>query len=170
MFIRKLALPRRIFLKGLGTTLALPLLDAMVERSAAFGVREIVLGMPHRGRLNVLANTLNKPYSMIFGEFEENLLETVGGDGDVKYHLGFSADHITAEQKAASDYFPGFWDDRGWVEGKIPNVHRRPGGLSAEGLPLGLQLIGRPFDEETLFSLAQVIEDSAGRFTPTKWW
>jgi aspartyl-tRNA(Asn)/glutamyl-tRNA(Gln) amidotransferase subunit A len=45
-----------------------------------------------------------------------------------------------------------------------------PGGLSTEGLPLGLQLIGRPFDEETLFSLAQVIEDAAGRFTPTKWW
>jgi aspartyl-tRNA(Asn)/glutamyl-tRNA(Gln) amidotransferase subunit A len=45
-----------------------------------------------------------------------------------------------------------------------------PGGLSAEGLPLGLQLIGRPFDEETLFSLAQVIEDAAGRFTPERWW
>jgi aspartyl-tRNA(Asn)/glutamyl-tRNA(Gln) amidotransferase subunit A len=45
-----------------------------------------------------------------------------------------------------------------------------PGGLSGQGLPLGLQLIGRPFDEETLFSLAQVIEDAAGRFTPAKWW
>jgi aspartyl-tRNA(Asn)/glutamyl-tRNA(Gln) amidotransferase subunit A len=45
-----------------------------------------------------------------------------------------------------------------------------PGGLSAESLPLGLQLIGRPFDEETLFSLAQVVEDSAGRLTPEKWW
>jgi aspartyl-tRNA(Asn)/glutamyl-tRNA(Gln) amidotransferase subunit A len=45
-----------------------------------------------------------------------------------------------------------------------------PGGLSADGLPLGLQLIGRPFDEETLFALAQVIEDSAGRFTPARWW
>ncbi len=45
-----------------------------------------------------------------------------------------------------------------------------PGGLSAEGLPLGLQLIGRPFDEEALFSLAQIIEDAAGRFTPQPWW
>jgi aspartyl-tRNA(Asn)/glutamyl-tRNA(Gln) amidotransferase subunit A len=45
-----------------------------------------------------------------------------------------------------------------------------PGGLSAEGLPLGLQLIGRPFDEETLFSLGEVIEQAAGRFTPPKWW
>jgi aspartyl-tRNA(Asn)/glutamyl-tRNA(Gln) amidotransferase subunit A len=45
-----------------------------------------------------------------------------------------------------------------------------PGGLSKEGLPLGLQLIGRPFDEETLFSLGQVIEDAAGRFSPERWW
>ena len=45
-----------------------------------------------------------------------------------------------------------------------------PAGLDAQGLPLGLQLIGRPFDEETLFSLGQVIEDAAGRFTPERWW
>jgi aspartyl-tRNA(Asn)/glutamyl-tRNA(Gln) amidotransferase subunit A len=45
-----------------------------------------------------------------------------------------------------------------------------PGGLSAEGLPLGLQLIGRPFDEETLFSVGHVIEQAAGRFSPERWW
>jgi aspartyl-tRNA(Asn)/glutamyl-tRNA(Gln) amidotransferase subunit A len=45
-----------------------------------------------------------------------------------------------------------------------------PGARDAQGLPLGLQLIGRPFDEESLFSLGQVIEDAAGRFTPAKWW
>src|SRR4030081_2923318 len=45
-----------------------------------------------------------------------------------------------------------------------------PGGLSAEGLPLGLQIIGRPFEEESLFSLGQVIEDAAGRFSPERWW
>ena len=51
----------------------IPLLDAIIERSAEYGVREIVMGMPHRGRLNVLANILNKPYGMIFSEFEGNL-------------------------------------------------------------------------------------------------
>src|SRR3954471_18605589 len=82
-----------------GGEMLIPLLDAIIERSAKFGVREIVMGMPHRGRLNVLVNTLNKPYGMIFGEFEENLPETVGGDGDVKYHLGYSADHVTADKQ-----------------------------------------------------------------------
>ena len=80
-----------------GGEMLIPLLDAIVERAGTFGVREIVLGMPHRGRLNVLANTLHKPYSLIFHEFEGNMPKTVGGDGDVKYHLGFSADHATAD-------------------------------------------------------------------------
>jgi 2-oxoglutarate dehydrogenase E1 component len=82
-----------------GGEMLIPLLDAIIERSASWGVREIVMGMPHRGRLNVLANILNKPYSLIFGEFEGDLPETVGGDGDVKYHLGFSADLVTAGQQ-----------------------------------------------------------------------
>jgi len=45
-----------------------------------------------------------------------------------------------------------------------------PAGLSTEGLPLALQLIGRPFDEETLFALGKVIEDAAGQFSPERWW
>jgi 2-oxoglutarate dehydrogenase E1 component len=80
-----------------GGEMLIPLLDAVIERSATFGVREIVMGMPHRGRLNVLANILDKPYSLLFSEFEGNPPKTVGGDGDVKYHLGFSADHETAD-------------------------------------------------------------------------
>ena len=82
-----------------GGEVLIPLMDAVVERSAKHGVREVVVGMPHRGRLNVLANILNKPYGMIFGEFEGDMPpESVGGDGDVKYHLGFSANHESSEQ------------------------------------------------------------------------
>jgi aspartyl-tRNA(Asn)/glutamyl-tRNA(Gln) amidotransferase subunit A len=51
-----------------------------------------------------------------------------------------------------------------------PSGHRRPAGLDPKGLPLGLQLIGRPFEEETLFKTAHVIEQAAGRFEPKKWW
>jgi 2-oxoglutarate dehydrogenase E1 component len=55
------------------------------------------MGMAHRGRLNVLANILNKPYSMIFHEFEDNIRpDPYGGDGDVKYHRGFSSDYVTS--------------------------------------------------------------------------
>ena len=82
-----------------GGEMLIPLLDAVIERAGAHGVLEIVLGMPHRGRLNVLANILHKPYSLIFSEFEGNMPETVAGDGDVKYHLGFSADHVTQEKR-----------------------------------------------------------------------
>jgi 2-oxoglutarate dehydrogenase E1 component len=83
-----------------GGEMLIPLLDAVIERAGASGVREIVMGMPHRGRLNVLVNILDKPYGMVFNEFESNHLpETVGGDGDVKYHLGFSADHVTSDKK-----------------------------------------------------------------------
>ena len=82
-----------------GGEMLIPLLDDIVERAGSQGVREIVMGMPHRGRLNVLANILDKPYGMIFNEFEGNLPETVAGDGDVKYHLGFSADHVTMDKK-----------------------------------------------------------------------
>ncbi|CAN5254743.1 2-oxoglutarate dehydrogenase E1 component [soil metagenome] len=82
---------KRFSLEGAETLI--PIMEVVVERAAELGVREIVLGMAHRGRLNVLANILRKPYQEIFAEFEENYLpESMGGDGDVKYHLGFSSD------------------------------------------------------------------------------
>jgi 2-oxoglutarate dehydrogenase E1 component len=63
-------------------------------------VREIVLGMAHRGRLNVLVNTLRKPYQEVFAQFEDSYLpDSADGDGDVKYHLGFSSDRITRGKK-----------------------------------------------------------------------
>ena len=83
-----------------GSEMLIPLLDAIIERAGGDGVLEIVMGMPHRGRLNVLTNILDKPYGMLFGEFEGNHLpDAVGGDGDVKYHLGFSANHFTADKR-----------------------------------------------------------------------
>ena len=65
-------------------------LETLLENLAAQGGREIVLGMPHRGRLSVLANFLRKPLETLFYEFSENYVPNmVAGDGDVKYHLGF---------------------------------------------------------------------------------
>jgi 2-oxoglutarate dehydrogenase E1 component len=74
----------------------IPLLDTLIEEGAGLGVEEMVFGMPHRGRLNVLANVVRKPYEMILAEFEgSQLAKEAAGDGDVKYHLGYSNDRTT---------------------------------------------------------------------------
>lgn len=79
-----------------GAESLIPLLDELIEESSRQGVEEIVTGMAHRGRLNVLAHVLRKPYEMIFAEFEGTRLPAhVPGDGDVKYHLGYSKDLVT---------------------------------------------------------------------------
>lgn len=83
-----------------GAEALIPLLDIMIERGAELGVEELVIGMPHRGRLNVLANTLGKSYEAIFSEFEGNVDPSLMmGSGDVKYHLGFSSDYRTTTGK-----------------------------------------------------------------------
>ena len=71
-----------------------PALEQVLKRGSQLGVEEVVIGMPHRGRLNVLANVMNKPFSAIFSEFQGTAAtpEDVQGSGDVKYHLGTSAD------------------------------------------------------------------------------
>ncbi|HEX9946861.1 MAG TPA: 2-oxoglutarate dehydrogenase E1 component, partial [Allosphingosinicella sp.] len=71
-----------------------PALEAVIKYGGQYGVREIVFGMAHRGRLNVLANVMAKPYRAIFSEFAGGSAnpEDVGGSGDVKYHLGTSSD------------------------------------------------------------------------------
>ncbi|MEG9861603.1 MAG: 2-oxoglutarate dehydrogenase E1 component [Parvularculales bacterium] len=71
-----------------------PALEQIVKRGGNMGVREIVLGMPHRGRLNVLGNVMHKPFQAIFHEFQggSSNPEDVEGSGDVKYHLGSSSD------------------------------------------------------------------------------
>ncbi len=72
-----------------GAESVIPMMDAVIDEAAEFGLDEVVIGMPHRGRLNVLANIVGKPYRQIFTEFEGNMDPSAAhGSGDVKYHLG----------------------------------------------------------------------------------
>lgn len=81
---------KRFSLEGGETTI--PALDAMVDFGTDRGVEEVIIGMAHRGRLNVLANIMGKTYEQIFTEFEGTVLPDQSfGDGDVKYHLGYSS-------------------------------------------------------------------------------
>jgi 2-oxoglutarate dehydrogenase E1 component len=72
----------------------IPAMEQIIKRGGALGVQDIVIGMPHRGRLSVLANVMRKPYRAIFNEFQggSSKPEDVDGSGDVKYHLGASSD------------------------------------------------------------------------------
>ena len=84
---------KRFSLEG-GETV-IPMLDAVLNKAAEHALDEVVLGMAHRGRLNVLANIVGKPYSQIFREFEGNLdPRQAHGSGDVKYHLGAEGKYI----------------------------------------------------------------------------
>ncbi|TCZ67333.1 2-oxoglutarate dehydrogenase E1 component [Flaviaesturariibacter aridisoli] len=85
---------KRFSLEGGETTIAA--LDAMINTGAEVGVQEVVIGMAHRGRLNVLANIMGKTYEQIFSEFEGTAIpDQTMGSGDVKYHLGFTHEHST---------------------------------------------------------------------------
>ncbi|MDI3315498.1 MAG: multifunctional oxoglutarate decarboxylase/oxoglutarate dehydrogenase thiamine pyrophosphate-binding subunit/dihydrolipoyllysine-residue succinyltransferase subunit [Mycobacterium sp.] len=78
-----------------GAESVIPMMDAVIDQCAEHGLDEVVIGMPHRGRLNVLANIIGKPYSQIFTEFEGNLNPAQAhGSGDVKYHLGATGVYI----------------------------------------------------------------------------
>jgi 2-oxoglutarate dehydrogenase E1 component len=72
----------------------IPAMEAIIKRGGQLGLKEVVIGMPHRGRLSVLANVMRKPYRAIFHEFQGGSYkpEDVDGSGDVKYHLGASSD------------------------------------------------------------------------------
>ena len=72
----------------------IPAMEAIIKTGGHLGVKEITLGMPHRGRLNILANVMAKPRQAIFSEFQGNSSQPddIGGSGDVKYHLGTSSD------------------------------------------------------------------------------
>ncbi len=84
---------KRFGLEGGESTI--PGLDAIINTSADLGVKEAMIGMAHRGRLNVLANIMHKSYESIFDGFEGNVPDEIHGDGDVKYHLGYSSKHIS---------------------------------------------------------------------------
>jgi 2-oxoglutarate dehydrogenase E1 component len=89
---------KRFSLEGGETTIAA--LDAILNVASANGVQEAVIGMAHRGRLNVLANILGKTYEQIFSEFEGTAIpDQTMGSGDVKYHLGFSSEVETTNGK-----------------------------------------------------------------------
>ena len=77
-----------------GAEATVPALEQIIKRGGALGVEDIVVGMPHRGRLNVLAAVMGKPYHIIFHEFQggSSLPSDIEGSGDVKYHLGASSD------------------------------------------------------------------------------
>lgn len=89
---------KRFSLEGGETTI--PALDAIINKSAELGAKEVVIGMAHRGRLNVLANIMGKTYEQIFSEFEgTGKLDQTMGSGDVKYHMGFGSEIETPEGK-----------------------------------------------------------------------
>src|SRR5690606_14393317 len=81
-----------------GAESLIPALDAIIERGAELGIQEFVIGMAHRGRLNVLANILEKPYEKIFKEFYGKEYEEDIWHGDVKYHLGYE-NEVTTDLK-----------------------------------------------------------------------
>ncbi|QYM79873.1 2-oxoglutarate dehydrogenase E1 component [Horticoccus luteus] len=81
---------KRFSLEGGETMIAA--LDALIEHCPSAGVDEVVMGMAHRGRLNVLTSVMRKSFDLLFEQFSENYIpDAVGGDGDVKYHLGYEA-------------------------------------------------------------------------------
>ncbi len=79
----------------------IPAMEQIIKRGGALGIQEVIIGMPHRGRLNILANVMGKPYRAIFNEFQGGSFkpEDVDGSGDVKYHLGASSDRSFDDNK-----------------------------------------------------------------------
>ena len=80
-----------------GSEVIVPLLELLLDRAVGYGVRNVVIGMAHRGRLNVLANVLGKPLRDIFAEFRDQAIINGAAGGDVKYHLGYSSTRDTAD-------------------------------------------------------------------------
>ncbi|MCI5065887.1 2-oxoglutarate dehydrogenase E1 component [bacterium] len=88
---RKYVGQKRFSLQGVETVI--PMLDTLLEESAIEGVKKVIFGMPHRGRLNVLVNILGKPLEEVFTEFEDQSIHSALGSGDVKYHMGYDSNY-----------------------------------------------------------------------------
>ncbi len=89
---------KRFSLEGGETTI--PALDAIINTAVEFDVQEVVIGMAHRGRLNILANIMGKTYEQIFSEFEGTAIpDQTMGSGDVKYHMGYGSELLVNEKK-----------------------------------------------------------------------
>jgi 2-oxoglutarate dehydrogenase E1 component len=88
---------KRFSLEGGESTI--PALDAIINKSAELGAEEVIIGMAHRGRLNVLTNIIGKTYEEVFSEFEGKNAEYAVGEGDVKYHMGYHNNYVTTVGK-----------------------------------------------------------------------
>ncbi|MCA9665301.1 MAG: 2-oxoglutarate dehydrogenase E1 component [Myxococcales bacterium] len=135
---------KRFSLEG-GETL-IPAMQSVIDLSAELGVEEIVIGMAHRGRLNVLSNIVGMSYEQIFSEFEGNFLaDSVQGDGDVKYHKGYSSTverhgrtvhlSLTANPSHLEAVYPV-------VEGRVRAKQRQRGDTDHRAVVLPLVLHG----------------------------
>src|SRR5437867_4766463 len=105
------------------------MLDTLIEAAASQDVEQLVIGMPHRGRLNVLANVLGKPLERVFGEFESTFApEDMQDQGDVKYHLGYSSQRETRSGRSlrlTMHYHPSHFEFVNPVV--LGSVRARPG-------------------------------------------
>jgi 2-oxoglutarate dehydrogenase E1 component len=114
-----------------------PMLELIIDRAVGHGVKDIAIGMAHRGRLNVLANVLGKPARQIFAEFRDRAIISSGG-GDVKYHLGYQGQHATPEGapvQVSLAFNPSHLE---WintvVQGKVRGRQDRSGDLDRSGV------------------------------------
>ena len=82
-----------------GAESVIPALDAVMEKGSELGIEEFIIGMPHRGRLNVITNIMRKPFEDVFSEFEGKAFDEEGLLGDVKYHLGYTVHRNTSKGK-----------------------------------------------------------------------
>jgi 2-oxoglutarate dehydrogenase E1 component len=130
-----------------GSESLIPALEQVIKRGGQLGMQELVIGMPHRGRLNVLTNVMGKPFAALFSEFQGNPAnpEDVQGSGDVKYHLGTSTDREIGEVKMHLSLTanPSHLEAvNPVVLGKVRAKQRQRGGDTARDAVVGLLMHG----------------------------